>query len=175
MDKKFFMGANTADGVVHFFGELVDAYELKKLYILKGGSGIGKSTFIRRFATAFADKHGVDYFYCSGDPKSLDGAIIPELKIGIIDGTAPHMVDPKYPGVIDEIIDLGCCIKPNKISKQKLQELYAKKSAHYAAAFDHLHQAREVHMELEALYKGKVDFTEVRAKLDACIDRARNL
>ena len=36
------------------------------------------------------------------DSQSLDGIAIPDLKIAIIDGTA-HIVDPKYPAVIDKI------------------------------------------------------------------------
>ena len=43
---------------------------------------------------------------CSSDNNSLDGIVIPKLKIAILDGTA-HVVDPVFPGVVDEIINLG--------------------------------------------------------------------
>ena len=38
---------------------------------------------------------------------SLDGVIIPALKVSVADGTAPHVLEPKYPGVSERIVDLG--------------------------------------------------------------------
>jgi hypothetical protein len=33
--------------------------------------------------------------------------VIPELHVALLDGTAPHIVDPRNPGAVDEIINLG--------------------------------------------------------------------
>lgn len=169
-DKHLFLGANTTEGFVGFQDKLVDMYNLKKFYILKGGSGIGKSTFIRRFADAFPN-HRKDYFVCAGDPKSLDGVILPELGIGIIDGTYPHPVDPQYPGFIDEIINLGEYIIADKLTADidTLKELQHKKIDLYKKAYAHLSNAREVHYQIEALYKGAVDFDGINSKLSQII------
>ena len=35
------------------------------------------------------------------------GIVIPVLRVALIDGTAPHVVDPINPGAVDEIINLG--------------------------------------------------------------------
>ena len=51
--------------------------------------------------------YDVEYHCCSADPESVDGIVIPSLNIACIDGTAPHIVDPKNPGAVDEIIHLG--------------------------------------------------------------------
>ena len=164
MEKKLFLGANTPDGFVGFFGDVVEMYDLKKLYILKGGSGVGKSTFIRKFAENFRSAAGKDFnvswIYCSSDPKSLDGAILENLGIGIIDGTAPHMTDPKYPGVTDEIIDLGKCIVTEKldVTREWLDKIYEKKRKHYQEVYKHLAAAREAHQELEKHYTAAVNF-----------------
>ena len=32
----------------------------------------------------------VEYLWCSGDPDSLDGVVIPELRCAVADGTPPH-------------------------------------------------------------------------------------
>ena len=162
-DKYFFMGASTADGFVGFYNSIVDMYDLKKLYILKGGSGIGKSTFIRKFAEAFT--HSKDFLVCAGDPNSLDGVIIPALGVGIIDGTHPHPVDPIYPGVVDEIINLGEYIGSVKVDKQTLRQLSQKKAEHYKKATEHLNAAREVHHEIESFYKDAVDFESIQKVL----------
>jgi len=166
--KKLFAGANTPDGFVGFYDQLVDMYDLKKLYILKGGSGIGKSTFIKQFADAFPNDDK-DFLYCSGDPKSLDGVILPNRGVGIIDGTFPHMIDPQYPGVIDEIINLGEHIGEIRATREQLQQLYIKKSNYYRIAFDNLARARDVHHKIEDLYKGAVDFDAINLKLQKII------
>jgi hypothetical protein len=49
----------------------------------------------------------IEYLHCSSDPESLDGIVIPALRVALIDGTAPHIVDPINPGAVDEIINLG--------------------------------------------------------------------
>ena len=169
-DKNLFAGANTPDGFVGFYDRIADMYDLKKLYILKGGSGIGKSTFIRDFAAAFKDE-AKDFLICSGDPKSLDGVIIPARKIGMIDGTAPHMVDPRYPGIVDEIVNLGEYIIWDKVkaTRAQIKELSAKKAQYYALAFDNLKKAREVHYKIESFYKGTVDYDAMNLKLDKII------
>ena len=158
------MGAVTSDGFVHFFDELIEMYELRELYIIKGGSGIGKSSFIKKFTESFKE-HPIDYIYCSNDPNSLDGAVITDLNIGIVDGTAPHILEVKYPGLIDEIIDLGKFINKEKLktkaNKEKIDMLLSGKKENYAKAFSHLAKAREYHAELEMLYSGCVEFDKV--------------
>jgi hypothetical protein len=49
----------------------------------------------------------VEYHHCASDNESLDGLVVPALGIAFMDGTAPHIVDPRHPGAVDEIIHLG--------------------------------------------------------------------
>jgi hypothetical protein len=138
--RKMFCGANSPKGFYGFYDRLIDMYGLKRMYILKGGSGIGKSTFIKKFGEKVINGSDssdvVDWLYCSGDPKSLDGLIIRSRGIGIIDGTSPHMVDPIYSGIIDEIVNLGEFIKRGKVKgdKDALKKLRAEKKLGYELA-----------------------------------------
>jgi hypothetical protein len=104
----FFLGANTPEGFFSLFSELYSPENGWRLYIIKGGPGTGKSTLMKKIAAA-ADKRGLfcERIYCSSDPGSLDGVIIPSLKISIADGTPPHTLEPKYPGVSEKFVDLG--------------------------------------------------------------------
>ncbi|WP_051514960.1 hypothetical protein [Fervidicella metallireducens] len=71
--------------------------DAKRVYIIKGGPGCGKSTFIRRVGNELlANDFDVDFIYCSADKDSLDGIFIHEIDVAIVDGTAPHVIDPKY-------------------------------------------------------------------------------
>ena len=108
--KRYYAAANSYKGFISFFDKVFDSKEFDRIYILKGGPGTGKSSFMKKIATNFCDQEcETDEIYCSSDPKSLDGIIIKKesRRIAIIDGTAPHERDAVIPGAIDEIINLG--------------------------------------------------------------------
>lgn len=104
----YFLAANSSKGFYSLFEELYDPYEGWKLFIIKGGPGTGKSGLMRKINNAANERGYITHqIFCSSDPDSLDGVIIPELKVSVADGTAPHVIEPKYPGVIETIINLG--------------------------------------------------------------------
>lgn len=107
---RFFLGANTPSGFYSLFDELYEPEDGWRLFIVKGGPGTGKSTLMKKVA-AECDRRGwyCERIYCSSDPDSLDGVIIPHKKISICDGTSPHTVEPRFPGVSETTADLGCC------------------------------------------------------------------
>lgn len=107
-DTDFFLGANTPRGFVSFFDELYNPYKTSRAYIIKGGPGTGKSTFMKKIADEL-EKRGicVERVHCSSDPKSLDGLIAPDIGFSIADGTSPHVLEPKFPGVAENILNLG--------------------------------------------------------------------
>ncbi len=104
----FFLGASTPGGFHSLFSYLHIPEEGWRLYIIKGGPGTGKSTLMKKVASAAA-KRGLyhERIYCSSDPSSLDAVIIPSLKVSIADGTAPHVLEPQYPGISEITVDLG--------------------------------------------------------------------
>ena len=57
--KKYFAAANTEKGFCSLFGEIFAPEELSWLYIIKGGPGTGKSTFMRGVGEA-ARERGFD-------------------------------------------------------------------------------------------------------------------
>ena len=78
METTFFLGACTGRGFVSHYDVLFA--EADTVNIIKGGSGCGKSTFMRSLASA-ARERGMDvsYILCSSDPDSLDGILLPQL------------------------------------------------------------------------------------------------
>lgn len=108
MQTTFFLGASTPDGFHSFFNELYDPESGWYCYILKGGPGTGKSSLMKQLAKQLEERGlSVVRIACSSDPHSLDAVICPAAKTCIADGTAPHVLDPKFPGIADEIINLG--------------------------------------------------------------------
>jgi hypothetical protein len=63
--------------------------------------------------------HSIEYISCASDPQSLDAIIDNEAKIAIVDGTAPHTLDPNYPGAYETLIHLGDAWDQNYLQKNK--------------------------------------------------------
>lgn len=109
---QFFLGANSAEGFASLYGQWIDQADAQAFYVLKGGAGCGKSTLMRQTARRMeAEGCAVEYIRCSGDPDSLDGIFIPRKGAGIMDGTAPHTIDPAFPGATGHYVDLGAGYK----------------------------------------------------------------
>ena len=141
-----FAAANSGKGFVSFYGEIFGNGYIKKRYIIKGGPGTGKSSFMKK-AAAFAEGQGADveYYKCSSDPNSIDGIII-NGKIAIIDGTAPHSEDMDIAGARDEIINLGM-FWDDRALMEKFDDITAlsyKKSDSYRLAYRYLSAALEL-------------------------------
>lgn len=144
----YFAAANGYDGFRSYFTKVFAPEEYEAIYILKGGPGTGKSSYMKRLIQDFGNAcDRYEAIYCSSDPKSLDGVILEnkEHKIAVLDGTAPHATDPVYPGVVEEIVNLGDCwnrdlLKEN--TKNIKKHTLAKKRA-YETAYQYLSIAGE--------------------------------
>ena len=107
---EFFLGATGENGFVNRFADVYNNENDWRVYIIKGGAGCGKSTFMKRIAKKLVSLGcETELLHCSSDPDSLDGVCAREVGFLILDGTSPHVVDPKCPGAVDEIINLGEC------------------------------------------------------------------
>ena len=109
----YFLGSSTSSGFVTPIGELLRDTD-NTVYIFKGTAGSGKSTLMKKISDAFTDKPQ-EIYHCSADPYSLDAVYLPESKALIIDGTAPHCIDPVYPKAVESIVDLGAYIETPKL------------------------------------------------------------
>ena len=119
---KYFVASNSSDGFCSYYGNAFDIKKFSKIYAIKGGSGTGKAYFMKRIAQDACEKgYSVRYIYCSSDPSSLDGIIIDELKIAVLDGTAPHIYEPSVVGAVDNIVNLGSFLDENMLSKSRRQ------------------------------------------------------
>ncbi|EHQ89948.1 PRK06851 family protein [Desulfosporosinus youngiae] len=142
--KKMFPGAVTAEGFYSFYHYMIQQ-DANHIFVLKGGPGVGKSSFMKKIAQAMLDRgYDLEYHCCSSDNGSIDGIVIPELKIGLLDGTAPHVVDPKNPGAVDEIINLGEYWNEDilKKSRKEITTYSSKASSYYPRAYFALKEAK---------------------------------
>lgn len=146
---------------------------VKRLYIIKGGPGTGKSRLMREVAR-HAESNGwhVVRFLCSSDPQSLDGLwlISPTgQRVGFLDGTAPHAWEPTLPGAREDILNLGSFWDSAALAaaRDSITRLNLRKSAAYRRAYRCLRAAGEADRVAENLLAPCVR----EAHLDATADR----
>ena len=119
--KHVFPGGNTPQGFFSYYDYIIPT-NATRIFIIKGGPGTGKSTFMKKMGDEMLKRnYDVEFHHCSSDNNSLDGLMIPALEIAFIDGTSPHIVDPKNPGCVDEILHLGDFWDESKMVKNKAQ------------------------------------------------------
>ena len=134
----FFLGANSPTGFYSLYDQMLDPDEARQIFLLKGGAGCGKSSLMKRAAAAMEDVgEKVEYIRCSGDPDSLDAVIFPNLKAAIVDATAPHVMEPRLPGVVESYVNLGRFYDHDALAKQREEIAAATKGyqSHYKRAY----------------------------------------
>ena len=144
-DRHMFPGNNTSAGFFSYYQYILPQQEANHIFCLKGGPGVGKSTFMEKIAQCIKT-HGycAEYMHCSSDPDSLDGVVFPALRAALIDGTAPHIIDPQNPGAVDEIINLGAYWDSGAIKRHrdKIIETNAEVGRLFKRAYRYLAAAR---------------------------------
>lgn len=104
----FFLGANTPAGFYSLYDQMLPRGEARRVFLLKGGPGCGKSSLMKRVGAALEEAgEPTEYIRCSGDPDSLDAVIFPRLGAAVVDATAPHVIEPQLPGVVESYVNLG--------------------------------------------------------------------
>ncbi len=154
-ERHIFLGGNTPKGFYSYYDYLISQESARKIYCIKGGPGTGKSTLMKRVAEAAMKKGAdVELAHCSSDPDSLDGIVIKPANIAFVDGTSPHMVDPKTPGAVDVIIDLGTCRDDEAVARHKesIIKTNRKISGQFARAYVYLSAAGVLFGDLESIY-----------------------
>ncbi len=114
MKQLFFLGSTSASGFSSKFINLIKR-EGYYTYILKGGPGTGKSTLIKKICSEFSDED-MEIYHCSSDIHSLDAVILNDSKVIVVDGTSPHVFEAEFPGVSQEIVNLGSYWNKSKLS-----------------------------------------------------------
>lgn len=164
-----FAAANSPKGFISYFDSVFNPEEAKRIYIIKGGPGTGKSGLMKNVAQA-AEKKGyeTEYFLCSSDPDSVDGILIPEKQVAILDGTSPHTVDPKFPGAVEEIIYTGSFWNNERLmsNREKIISLANEKSECYKRAYRYLSAAGKIAEDIFSFGKKVINETKLESFLD---------
>lgn len=161
--RKIFPGGNTSNGSKPLF-EYIIPENVNRIFCLKGGPGVGKSSMMKKIAKEFIDNdYDVELHHCPSDPSSLDAVVIKKLGVVFLDGTAPHIVDPKDPGAIDEIVNLGEYWNLEGLEKNKVAIVECGKeiSGYFRRCYKFLKSAEPIYYDIEEKYSECMDFGKI--------------
>lgn len=166
MERHMYPGNNTPEGFFSYYQYILSQKEADKIICIKGGPGVGKSTFMKKIGeTLLQEGHDVDFMHCSSDNGSLDGIVMRDKKIALVDGTSPHIVDPINPGAVDSIIHLGDYWDEEGIRKnrdalirnnERIKMIFERVYNYLAAAgkmYDNLYSIYDSAIKNEEIYK----------------------
>ena len=157
--RHFFARGNTARGV-HFLYD--SAFQgLRKVFLLTGSPGCGKSTLIQRIAEEMVTRgQPVDLFHSPLNPDELDALMIPGLRVGVADGRTCEGLDS-----LEEVelvrVDLGQAVDTAGLSQETVREiesLHTRMAGALSNAYESFGAALRIHDEWEAIYIKAMDF-----------------
>ncbi|WP_373598909.1 ATP-binding protein [Paraclostridium bifermentans] len=170
--RKMFPGGNTSKGFKSFFDYVIPK-NVNIIFCMKGGPGVGKSSLMKKVAKEMINRgYDVDLYPCSSDPNSLDAIVIKDLGAVMLDATAPHIVDPKNPGAIDEILDLGRFWNRKGIEDKKEEVLECNKevSRFFKMGFKYFEAAAPIAYEIQSKNIDCMDFGGVNELTSGLIE-----
>lgn len=165
----FFAGANTGRGFQGEYDRIASEEKNRRVWIIKGGSGTGKSTLIGKVAAEAEEAgHRCVRYFCSSDPSSLD-AVVLDGQYVILDGTAPHVREMEYPGAVSEILYVGKYWKREKLEEKRdeIIRLNQRKRDAYRAGYAALAAVEKLEGETYRTAMGILD----KEKLCRCLGR----
>ncbi len=164
-----FVGMNTGNGFCGRYREIIDERRLKRLYIIKGAPGTGKSTLMKTCGE-YAEHEGreVEYYMCSSDASSVDAVVIGG-SVALVDGTSPHALEMKYPGGVSRIFDTTAFWDSAALEKRREEiiSLTDAKKRYFSSAYSYLSALLKLRGELAELASAAV----TEEKLAAFADR----
>lgn len=149
--KRAFAGGNTCEGSFTYLSNIIPE-NANRVFSLKGGPGVGKSSLMKKISRKFEDEgYDLEYYHCPSDPNSLDGIVIKDLGIVMLDGTAPHIIDPRIPGAQDDIVNLGDFLDTDALEglKSKIVEVDSDIKDSFNRAYQYLKSSKYLYKHIE--------------------------
>ena len=147
-----YLGAATPDGPRDFIQNLTS--QVSRRIFMKGNSGSGKSTVLRKIAREAQDRgFDVEVYHCGFDPTSLDMVTLPELEVAMFDATGPHEHDPSL--ISDEELNLSDQLMTQDLPKREQQRVSLLKMDYRVnvdEATAYLKRVKELQDEFERIY-----------------------
>ena len=172
--ERCFGGMNCDIGYVGYYDDCFHGAE--RLYVIKGGPGTGKSHLMKEIAkNALAKGEAVRFIHCGSDATSLDGVYLPNRRIGVLDGTAPHPKEPKLPGIDGEIWNLGQFWNSTTLrgAKEEILTRAKEKEALYTSVYRTFSAMRNLRLDLREAILSTLDREKIEKAARRTVEAIR--
>ncbi|MDO4534542.1 MAG: hypothetical protein Q4B63_01865 [Clostridium perfringens] len=152
---------NTAKGGVNFYKSIFQG--LDKIYGLKGGTSAYKTQILRKLSDSYSKNYDVDVINSSIDINKIEGIIVKNLNLAIVDLTPIHGIKPINDKVQVIEVDLTKAENKNilKINSLNLNALKKSFNDNIKRATKEYEKALEIHDIWETFYISNMNFKKI--------------
>ncbi|MGI6119804.1 MAG: hypothetical protein ACOYIB_04405 [Desulfosporosinus sp.] len=118
--RHYFAEGMTTRGYISLLPNMMPSW--KRVYVLLGGPGTGKSTLIKITGLEMLDRgYGVDFLRSVREPDSMAGFIMPQIGLVMLDAMKVSPLHWQAPGVVEKFVDFSIFCDELKLEKQRSQ------------------------------------------------------
>jgi len=160
-----FIYADTCVGFINYFENLYISQNLEKIYIIKSPTDFGILNEIAKKAEN--KKYSVEYLLYPSDLNRLNGIILKELKIAVVNENICSNIF-SCPAIVENIINFNDFYDGNKLneSKNKLLELMVKKEEYKNSAYKFFKAANELRENICEISKRYINHEKLNSSIE---------
>lgn len=165
----YFAEGNTARGYANLYE--TNVFDLQKLLIIKGGSKSLKSSLMSKIGVHYQNQgYSLHYIHCPMDHRLIDGIIIEELAVGVVDGYGIQMVESRLASKVKRYLNIDYMYTLNN-EKARLEQLTLQMMKLKQEAYRWYEKALYVHDEWEAIFIDNMDFEKANELTEELLAR----
>lgn len=163
--KKYFARANTATGLVNLM--MNNLKNISSIYIIEGISKTAKSKLMGYIVKNLEERFsGIECIYSPFDIRMIDGVIIRDIKLAIVDGECISAVSGGKIINTDEFLNM----KKLEVTRDYLEELNARAIAATEELYSTYNEGKNIHDAWEKLYIDNIDFDRLNSYSEGVIN-----
>lgn len=125
--RHYFAEGLTTRGYISLLPNMMPSW--KRVYVLLGGPGTGKSTMVKIIGLELLDRgYEIDFLRSVRDPDSMAGFIMPRMGLAVIDAMEVSPLRWQAPGVVEKFTDFSMFCDEVKLERQRSSILEMEKA-----------------------------------------------
>ncbi|MDQ0859431.1 PRK06851 family protein [Bacillus sp. V2I10] len=154
----YYASGNTAKGYFSLYKFAVK--ELNRVFLLQGGSRACRSEYMKTISESLLSAgHSIEYLHCPSNNDWIEGFIVADAGIGIIDDEVPEI--RKHISVENmQVIVLENEMKLHSANRDVIGQLTADISSKFQEAYRTFAASLKAHDDIEDIYIANMDFTK---------------
>ncbi|MDM5335900.1 hypothetical protein QUF84_01160 [Fictibacillus enclensis] len=166
----YYAGGNTAKGYISLYHSALRG--LNRVFLLQGGLRSDKSAFMNTIGeTLSAEGHTIEFLHCAYNNEWIEGLIVPDAGIGIIDDAVPDIGNE----IANENLQITI-LESLKTTKylfehhNKMQQLNMDIFAKLQKAYATFAESLKAHDDIEEIYISNMSFAKANQLTNELID-----